>query len=76
LTSTTEELLQTLKIYHLSQEEYDQKVADGTIEDDAIYMTPDAESYTKDDIDLLLTEINNALFQKSSVEICRWGADD
>lgn len=55
LTSTSEELLQTLKIYHLSQEEYDQKVADGTIEDDALYIKPGEAYYTRPEVDELLS---------------------
>lgn len=34
--------LSTLNIHKLSQEEYDQAVADGTIDENALYLTPDS----------------------------------
>jgi hypothetical protein len=43
ITSETSEILSTLKIHKISQEEYDQSLADGTLEDNAIYLTPDEE---------------------------------
>lgn len=35
------EALPVLKIYKISQEQYDQNLANGTLEEDAIYLTPD-----------------------------------
>lgn len=43
ITSDVSELLSTLKIHKLTQEEYEQKITDGTLEDNAIYLTPDEE---------------------------------
>ena len=37
------EVMQTLKIYRLTQEEYDQAMANGTLEENALYLTPDEE---------------------------------
>lgn len=59
ITSDVTEILSTLKIHKLTQDEYDQKVLDGTVEDNALYLTPD------EDIDLsgYATEeyVNNAV---------------
>ena len=41
--SDTAEVLSTLKIHKLTQEEYDQAVASGTIDETALYLTPEEE---------------------------------
>ena len=41
--SGKEEFLQTLKIHRLTQAEYDQLVENGTVEENALYLTPDEE---------------------------------
>jgi hypothetical protein len=43
INSGTTEVLSTLEIYKLTQEEYDKAVEDGTIVENAIYLTPDEE---------------------------------
>lgn len=43
ITNETSEVLQILKIHKLTQEEYDQKLSDGTCDDNALYLTPDEE---------------------------------
>lgn len=43
ITSDTSEVLSTLKIHKLTQEQYDQALDNGTLEDNAIYLTPDEE---------------------------------
>ena len=37
------EILSILKIHQISQEQYEQKRVDGTLEDNAVYLTPDEE---------------------------------
>lgn len=83
ITSDNSEILSTLKIHRLTQEEYDQKVADGTLDENAIYLTPDEEinlsgyatieqlntksdlSHIHDDIYYTETEIDVLLSNKS-----------
>lgn len=43
ITSNALEVLSTLKIHKIAQEEYDQMVSNGTLEDNAIYLTPEEE---------------------------------
>lgn len=43
ITSDVSEVLSTLKIHKISQEQYDQELANGTLDDNAIYLTPDEE---------------------------------
>lgn len=42
-TESVTENIPTLKIYKLTQEQYDEKLANGTIDEDALYLTPDEE---------------------------------
>ena len=65
--TTTTEHLPTLQIYRLSQEEYDKKVADGDIDEDALYLTP------SNNVDLSKYAIREDVTQ---VQIITWGADD
>lgn len=41
ITSDTLEILSTLNIHKMTQEEYDQALANGTLENNTIYLTPD-----------------------------------
>lgn len=41
VTDNVSEVLQTLKIHKLTQEEYEQKIANGTVDENALYLTPD-----------------------------------
>ena len=41
ITQESSEVLQTLKIHKLTQEEYEQEIANGTIDENALYLTPD-----------------------------------
>lgn len=43
ITQDASEILSTLKIHKLTQAEYDQKLADGTLDENALYLTPDEE---------------------------------
>lgn len=43
ITNEIPEVLQILKIHRLTQEEYDQKLSDGTFDENALYLTPDEE---------------------------------
>ena len=43
ITSENSETLSTLKIHRVSQEEYNQKVENGTIDENALYLTPEEE---------------------------------
>lgn len=83
------EILSTLKIYKISQEEYDQKLANNSLEDNAIYLTPNKENdlsgyvtiedlNSKADIILLSAQAytDNAVAQKSQVQIITWEVDD
>ena len=124
VTSETSEILSTLKIHRLTKEEYEQAVANGTIEENSLYLTPDEEAdlsnyatieqlntkadsihahddryYTEAEIDELIishthdssydaygsanaalktanTYTDNAVAQKSQVQIFIWEADD
>ena len=129
IESDATEILSTLKIHKLTQEEYDQAVVAGTVDENAIYLTPDEEIdlsgyvtvkqlatkadtthshddfyYTETEVDALLssksdsshnhdsdydvkgsadtaletaqTYTDNAVAQKSQVQIITWGADD
>lgn len=61
------EFLSTLEIYKVTQEEYDKAVEDGTIVENAIYLTPD------EDIDLssyaTIEQLNSKADEKHSHEI-------
>lgn len=119
------ENLSTLKIYNLTQEQYERKLANGEIDQTALYFTDEEDAdifatieqlegkadkehthndiyYTKSEIDDEISTINtsvadakshadgvgvttldasktytdNALSQKSQVQIITWGADD
>ena len=43
ITEDVPEILQTLNIYRITQEEYDKKLASGEIYENALYLTPDEE---------------------------------
>lgn len=43
IESDVSEILSTLKIHKLTQEEYEQEIENGTIEENALYLTPDEE---------------------------------
>ncbi len=43
ITLDASEILPVLKIHELTQEEYDEKVANGTFDEDTLYLTPDEE---------------------------------
>lgn len=43
VTESGSELLSTLKIHKLTQEEYNEAVVNGTLEDNALYLTPEEE---------------------------------
>ena len=66
ITSETSEILSTLKIHKISQEEYDQAFEAGTLEDNAIYLTPDSEDDLKSQIKLIKTDEEKVL---STLEI-------
>lgn len=70
-TSDTEqstiEHLPTLQIYRLSQAEYDEKVANGDIDENALYLTP------SNNVDLSKYAIREDVTQ---VQFITWGADD
>ena len=72
VTAESSNVLETLKIHNLSQEEYNQKIENGTIDEDALYLTPyeeiDLSGYatieqldTKADIEHthVISDINN-----------------
>ena len=88
ITSTdTEDLtekLQTLQIHKLTEEQYQQKVESGSVEDNALYLTPDEEidltpyatiEYVNEYVEEVSTNIATAL-QKSQVQIITWEDDD
>ncbi len=62
INSGTTEVLSTLEIYKLTQEEYDKAVEDGTIVENAIYLTPD------EDIDLSAYATIDQLNEKADIE--------
>ena len=43
IDSNTSEMLPTLKIYRMTQEEYEQEIENGTVEENALYLTPEEE---------------------------------
>lgn len=55
------ENLSTLKIYKLTQEQYDKRVLSGNIDENGIYLTPDEEGYTNAEIDSRLDELQDTL---------------
>ena len=57
------ENVSTLKIHRLTQEQYDRALADGTLEENALYLTPDSntEGYVTED------DLNTALTAKANV---------
>lgn len=59
ITSDGAEKLTTLKIHKLTQEEYEQAISDGSIDENALYLTPDEEI----DLSGYATEeyVNNAI---------------
>lgn len=79
------EILPTLQIHKLTQEEYDEKVASGNIDENVLYLTPDEEinlngyatieqleekadvSHTHDDKYYTETEIDDKLANKSDL---------
>lgn len=61
------EHLPTLQIYRLSQAEYDEKVAAGDIDENALYLTP------SNNVDLSKYAVREDVTQ---VQIITWGADD
>ena len=61
-SNSTSEILSTLKIHKLSQEEYEENLVNGTLEDNAIYLTPDEE------IDLSGYATTEQLNNKADVE--------
>lgn len=65
--TTTTEHLPTLQIYRLSQAEYDEKVAAGDIDENALYLTP------SNNVDLSKYAMREDVTQ---VQIITWGADD
>lgn len=54
------ENLSTLKIHKLTQEQFDRELANGNIDDNALYLTPD-ESVTKSYVDLQTDNVSNNL---------------
>ena len=83
------ENLSTLKIYKLTQEQYDKRVEEGSIDENALYLTPDeaidlsgyaAIEYTDaGDISTLESSklyADNIASQKSQVQIITWEDDD
>lgn len=67
------ENLSTLKIHRLTQAQYDSKVADGTIVENELYLTPDKEIdlsiyATKDELEGLRTEIMSLISSLSEVK--------
>jgi hypothetical protein len=47
--------LKTLKINQLTEEQYQEALAQGLIKEDEIYITPALDTYSKSDIDTKLT---------------------
>ena len=77
ITPDAAEILSTLKIHKISQEEYDKALADGTLEENAIYLTPD------NDIDMStyatieqLQAVRELALKKAQVQIITWEVDD
>lgn len=85
IESNTTETLSALKIYKVSQAEYDDALANNTLEENAIYLTPDEE------IDLspyetivnaaaklaeAKTYTDDAVAQKSQIQIITWEEND
>jgi hypothetical protein len=57
ITSDTTEVLSTLKIHRMTQEQYDQALANGTLDDNALYLTPDDNSDLGDYV--TIEQLNN-----------------
>lgn len=77
IVSDGAEILPTLKIHKLTNEEYDKALANGTVDENALYLTPDEEIdlsgyVTKDE----LAYMDSAVAQKTQVQIITWEADD
>ena len=53
-TESSTKHIPTLKIHKLSQEQYDEAVANGNIDESALYLTPDPETYTQAELDEML----------------------
>lgn len=58
-TENTEEHIPTLKIYKLTQEQYNEKLASGNINKDALYLTPEEINYTMAEIDEMMAGKSN-----------------
>lgn len=61
------EILSTLKIHKLTQDEYDQEVINGTVDENALYLTPDEEI----DLSGYATEeyVNNAVAEIATPDV-------
>jgi ABC-type transporter Mla subunit MlaD len=57
----TEKTLSTLKIHRLTQEQYDREKKAGTLDPDAIYLTPDDSDSIQQEISQHIANINDAL---------------
>lgn len=101
-TENITENLATLKIHKLSKEQYEEELANGNIDENVLYLTPEEEYYTVDEIDEKISVVNssisevesyadtkcelileesqtytdNAISQKSLVQIIAWEEDD
>ena len=59
VTSDTTEVLSTLKIHRVTQEQYDQELANGTLDDNALYLTPDEGVAQKTQIQIITWEVDD-----------------
>lgn len=68
-TDSTVEHLPTLKIYRLTQEQYEEKLANNDIDETALYITPDEEGYTQIQIDEILSGKANVIHNHSIEDV-------
>ena len=68
-TDSTIEHLPTLKIYRLTQEQYEEKLANNDIDETALYITPDEEGYTQIQIDEILSGKANVIHNHSIEDV-------
>ena len=53
--------LEVLKIYKLTQAQYDRRLASGALEEDALYLTPDIYSSVSEPVSFSMTKNNNTV---------------
>lgn len=51
------ENISVLKIHYMTQEQYDREKTNGALDENALYLTPEGESITRDELEKALKEL-------------------